>query len=60
MSLYNNTEANINKDFSYDYTLKGKIGSINTVSMSTDEKMSKGYIYANYDKKRRTKRNYIQ
>ena len=51
MSLYNNTEANINKDFSYDYTLKDKIGSINTVSMSTDEKMSKGYIYANYDKK---------
>lgn len=51
MSLYNSTEANINKDFSYDYTLKGKIGSINTVSMSTDEKMSKGYIYANYDKK---------
>ena len=51
MSLYNSTEANINKDFSYDYTLKDKIGSINTVSMSTDEKMSKGYIYANYDKK---------
>ena len=51
MSLYNSTEANINKDFSYNYTLKDKIGSINTVSMSTDEKMSKGYIYANYDKK---------
>ena len=31
MSLYNSTEANINKDFSYDYTLKDKIGSINTV-----------------------------
>ena len=50
MSLYNNVEANISKDFSYDYTLKEKIGSINTISMSTDEKISKGYIYANYDK----------
>lgn len=50
MSLYNNAEANVNKDFSYDYTLKDKIGSINTISMSTDENISKGYIYANYDK----------
>ena len=51
MSLYNNTETNLNKDFSYEYTLKDTIGSINTVSMSTDEKISKGYVYANYDKK---------
>lgn len=51
MSLYNNVETNINKDFAYDYTLKDKIGNINTVSISSNEKISKGYIYANYDKK---------
>ena len=51
MSLYNNTESNVSKEFSYDYTLKDKVGNLNTVSMSTDEKISKGYIYANYDVK---------
>lgn len=50
MTLYNNEETSINKDFAYEYTLQEKIGSINTVSLSTDEKISKGYIYSNYDK----------
>lgn len=50
MSLYNSKEVNISKEFSYDYTLKDKIGSINTISTFTDNKISKGYIYANYDK----------